>query len=177
MREAPQELDSQAGSKNMQGDTTPRPVWHTFRVDASFHQQRGITGIGMVLQATNKPGRDGTVLAKFSEAYTGLPVQIGEQFAVLRAMEIAAERGYRLLRVRSDFNQMRKALKHDYEAGTFPDRQSLRVMILHLARQFDQMKFAWIPRRKNHEAHCLARRAVLHSTMLVREDMQRFFEW
>jgi ribonuclease HI len=161
----------------MQGDTALRPVWHTFRVDASFHEQRGVTGIGLVLQATNKPGRDGTVLAKFSEAYTGLPVQIGEQFAVLRAMEIASERGYRLLRVRSDYNQMRRALKRDYEAGTFPDRQTLRVMILRLAQKFDQIKFAWIPRRKNQEAHFLARRAVLDGAMLVREDMQRFFEW
>ena len=177
MRKATRELDCQGGSENIEGDATVRPVWHTFRVDASFHQQRGITGIGLVLQATNKPGRDGTVLAKFSEAYTGLPVQIGEQFAVLRAMEIASERGYRLLRVRSDYNQMRKALKHDYEAGTFPDKQSLRVTILRLAQEFDQIKFAWIPRRKNHEAHCLARSAVLHGAMLVREDMERFFEW
>src|SRR5215831_13519251 len=101
----------------MHGGTTLRPVWHTFRVDASFDNQRGITGIGLILRATNKPGRDGTVLASFSEAYLGLPVQVGEQFAVFRALEIASERGYRLLRVRSDYNQMRTALKDDYKAG------------------------------------------------------------
>ena len=84
--------------KNMHGNATLRPVWHTFRVDASFDKQRGITGIGLILRATNKPGRDGAVLARFSEAYIGLPVQAGEQFAVLRALEIASERGYRLLR-------------------------------------------------------------------------------
>jgi len=160
----------------MHSNATLRPVWHTFRVDASFDQQRGITGIGLILRATNKPGRDGTVLAEFSEAYIGLPVQAGEQFAVLRALEIASEKGYRLLRVRSDYNQMRIALKDDYEAGVVRDEHNLRVMILRVAQKFDQVKFAWIPRRKNHEAHCLARKAVLQRAPVVREDVQRFFE-
>ena len=160
----------------MHSNATLRPVWHTFRVDASFDKQRGITGIGLILRATNRPGRDGTVLAEFSEAYIGLPVQAGEQFAVLRALEIASEKGYRLLRVRSDYNQMRIALKDDYEAGVVRDEHNLRVMILRVAQKFDQVKFAWIPRRKNHEAHCLARKAVLQRAPVVREDVQRFFE-
>lgn len=176
MRKATGEFDSQAGSTNMHGETTLRPVWYTFRVDASFDKQRGITGIGLILRATNKPGRDGAVVARFSEAYTELPVQAGEQFAVLRALEIASERGYRLLRVRSDYNQMRTALKDDYEAGIVPDEQNLRMMILRLAQKFDRIKFAWIPRRKNQEAHFLARKAVLQGTLVVRKDVQRFFE-
>ena len=153
-----------------------RPVWHTFRVDASFDKQRSVTGIGLILRTTNKPGRDGAVVARFSEAYIGLPVQAGEQFAVLRALEIASERGYRLLRVRSDYNQMRIALKDDYEAGVVPDEHNLRVMILRVAQKFDQIKFAWIPRRRNQEAHSLARKAVLQSVPVMREDVQQFFE-
>jgi len=141
-----------------------------------FHKQRGITGIGLILRTTNKPGRDGAVVARFSEAYIGLPVQAGEQFAVLRALEIASERGYRLLRVRSDYNQMRIALKDDYEAGVVPDEHNLRVMILRLAQKFDQVRFAWIPRRRNQEAHSLARKAVLQSVPVKREDVQQFFE-
>ena len=90
-------FDSQAGSKDMHGDATLRPVWLTFRVDASFDKQQGITGIGLILRATNKAGRDGAVVARFSESYIGLPIQAGEQFAVLRALEIAFEGGYRLL--------------------------------------------------------------------------------
>jgi len=61
-----------------------------------LRQRRGITGIGLILQATNKAGRDGAVVARFSESYIGLPIQAGEQFAVLRALEIAFERGYRI---------------------------------------------------------------------------------
>jgi ribonuclease HI len=176
MRKATGEFDSQAGSKDMHGNAILRPVWHTFRVDASFDKQRGITGIGLILRATDKGGRDGTVVARFSEAYIGLPIQAGEQFAVLRALEIASERGYRLLRVRSDYNKMRIVLKDDYQAGVVQDEHNLRGMILRLAQKFDQVKFAWIPRRRNQEAHSLARKAVLQSAPVVREDVQRFLE-
>ncbi len=160
----------------MYGKATLRPVWHTFRVDASFDKRRSITGIGLVLLATNKAGRDGAVVARFSEAYIGLPIQAAEQFAVLRALEIATERGYRLLRVRSDYNQMRIVLKDDYRAWVVQNEHNLRGMILRLAQEFDQVKFAWIPRRRNQEAHSLARRAMLQSVPVMREDVQQFFE-
>ena len=163
----------------MHGDATLRPVWRTFRVDASFDKQQGITGIGLILQATNKAGRDGAVVARFSESYIGLPIQAGEQFAVLRALEIAFERGYRLLRVRSDYNQMRIVLKDDYRAGVVRgvlEEHNLRGMILRLAGKFDQAKFAWIPRRRNQEAHFLARKALVQSTPVVREDVEGCFE-
>ncbi len=159
----------------MHRNTALRPVWHTFRVDASFDAPRGITGIGLILRATNKAGRDGEVVARFSEAYMGLPIQAGEQFAVLRALEIASERGYRFLRVRSDYNKMRSELKDDYQSGVVPAEHNLRAMILRLAQKFDQIKFAWIPRRRNQEAHSLARKAVLQSAPAVREDLQRCF--
>ena len=159
----------------MHGDATLRPVWQTFRVDASFDKQQGITGIGLILRATNKAGREGAVVARFSESYIGLPIQAGEQFAVLRALEIAFERGYRLLRVRSDYNQMRIVLKDDYQAGVVQEH-NLRGMILRLARKFDQIKFAWIPGRRNQEAHFLARKALVGSTPVVREDVERCFE-
>jgi ribonuclease HI len=173
--DAKDKFDSQVGSKDMHGDATLRPVWHTFRVDASFDKQRGITGIGLILQASNQAGRDGAVVTRFSESYIGLPIQAGEPFAVLRALEIAFERGYRLLRVRSDYNQMRIVLKHDYQTGVVQDEDNLRGMILRLAQGFDQIKFTWIPRRRNQEAHFLARKAVLQSTPVVREDVQRCF--
>jgi hypothetical protein len=114
-------------------------------------------------------------VARFYEAYLGLPVQAGEQFAVLRALE-ASDRGYQLLRVRSDYNRLRIALKDDYEAGVVPDEHNLRVMICRLAQKFDQIKSAWIPRGTNREAHSLARKAVLQRAPVVREDVQRFFE-
>jgi ribonuclease HI len=158
----------------LNANAVPRPVWHTFRVDASFEYQRRITGIGLILRATNKKGRDGQVLATFCEAYIGFPDGIGEPFAVLRALEIAAEAGYRLVRVRSDYNSMRRALKEAYQAGRGQDWCGVQGKILRLAREFDQVKFAWIARRKNHEAHRLARRGVHQRTATVREDIVRY---
>jgi ribonuclease HI len=153
-----------------------RPIWHTFRVDASFEKQHGITGIGLVLRATHKPGRDGAVIASFGEAYADLPLQAAEPLAILRALEIAAEQGHRFLRIRSDCNRMRTALKDDYQAGVGHNRRGLQGQILRLARQFDQVKFAWIPRRKNQEAHHLARKAVRGCRPIVRVDLSELLK-
>lgn len=157
-------------NKGVLAVSATRPMWHTFRVDASFEKQHGLTGIGLVLRATHKPGRDGAVIASFGEAYADLPVQAAEPLAILRALEIAAERGHRFLRIRSDCNRMRTALKDDYQAGVGHDRRSLQGQILRLAQQFDHVKFAWIPRRKNQEAHHLARKAVRGCRPIARED-------
>ena len=67
----------------MHGDAILRPVWRTVRVDASCDKEKGITGIGLILRATNKAGRDRAVVARFSESYIsyiGLPSRAGEQF-------------------------------------------------------------------------------------------------
>jgi len=71
---------------------------------------------------------------------------------------------------------MRIALKDDYQAGVVPDEHNLRAMILRVAQKFDQIKFAWIPRGRNQEAHFLARKAVIQRVPVVREDVQRVFE-
>ena len=107
-------------NKGMPAVSATRPIWHTFRVDASFEKQHGITGIGLVLRATHKPGRDGAVVASFGEAYADLPVQAAEPLAILRALEIAAERGYRFLPIRSDCNRMRAASADQLSVG-LPD--------------------------------------------------------
>src|SRR6202035_5110083 len=73
-------FDSQAGSKDMHGDATLRPVWHTFRVHASFDKQQGITGIGLILRATNKAGRDGVAALHMTGRDRWLPDDDGEQF-------------------------------------------------------------------------------------------------
>jgi ribonuclease HI len=158
-------------NKGMPAVSATRPIWHTFRVDASFEKQHGITGIGLVLRATHKPGRDGAVIASFCEAYADLPPRAAEPLAILRALEIAAEQGHRYLRIRSDCNRMRTALKDDCQAGLGYNRGGFEGQILRLARQFDQVKFSWIPRRKNQEAHHLARKAVRGCWPIVRVDL------
>jgi hypothetical protein len=78
---------------------------------------------------------------------------------VYRALEVARERGFRRVKVRSDDNPMRRRLKRDYVTGALGDPNSLHGRTLALARTFDQVVFAYQPRRKNGVAHRLSRAA------------------
>jgi ribonuclease HI len=139
--------------------TVTRPITLTAIVDASYRAERGVTGIGIVLHATDRPGRAGPVIAQISERHRGIPAGMIELFAVFRALELACERGYRCVKVRSDYNYMRRQLKRDHAAGHIADPDSLHGKTLLLARTFDHVAFAYQPRRKNGVAHRLARLA------------------
>lgn len=142
---------------------------HTFFVDASCDLDRGVIGIGVVMRATEKPGRrPGPVVESFAEAYVGISHRQAEKFAVFRALEIAAEYSAARVKVRSDYNYMRTTLKKDHASGAGLDRKDLHGGVLNLAAQFREVKFAYVPRRKNQEAHRLARKAVHECTPLRR---------
>jgi ribonuclease HI len=134
-----------------------QPIRLTAIVDASH--RFGVTGIGIVLHATDRPGRAGPVIAQVSERRTEVLVGEMELFAVFRALELARDRGYRQVKVRSDANYMRRRLKRDHSDGCIPDPESLHGKTLALARTFDHVVFAYQPRRKNGAAHRLARLA------------------
>ncbi|OGR61235.1 MAG: hypothetical protein A2X36_13145 [Elusimicrobia bacterium GWA2_69_24] len=133
---------------------------HTFTVDASFDQERSVAGIGMVVQAADRPGRKGPVIAECSEAYAGVPSGFAEEFAVFRSLQIAAANGWRRVVVRSDCNGMRRRIRKDHRAGRGKDRGDLGGAVLRLAAVFDEVRFSYVPRRKNQRAHLLARRAA-----------------
>lgn len=134
---------------------------HTFTVDASCNLSDGLVGIGIVLQATDKPGRKGPILESIEEHYpaAGLSKDM-EKFAIYRALQIANERGYRRVKVRSDCNSVRTNLKKDHKAGLIFDRDELHRKILRLALDFEFVQFGYCPRRKNQIAHKLARQAA-----------------
>ncbi len=145
---------------------------HTFFVDASCDLDRGVVGIGIVMRTTERPGRrPGPVAHTFSEAYAGIPSGAAEKFAILRALEIAAEYSATRVKVRSDYNSMRTALKTDHAAAKGLDRRDLHGKVLKLAAQFQEVKFAHVSRRKNQEAHRLARRAVHQCTTSQSRDV------
>ena len=77
--------------------------------------------------------------------------------ALYRALKISYERGYKTVRLRSDFNRMRKALKKSYKDQTDFDRVGLYGEFMRLARGFDSVQFGYNPRRKNQMAHNLSR--------------------
>lgn len=149
-----------------------RGVRHTFLVDASCDFSRGIVGIGVVMRATEKPGsRPGPIVDTYSEAYARVPPGAAEKFAILRALEIASEHSARRVKIRSDYNYMRRTLKRDHASDVGGEREDLHGTILRLARDFEEVKFAYVPRRKNQEAHRLARDATRLTEVSDRTDI------
>lgn len=132
---------------------------HTFTVDASHNVKKDCIGIGLVLQATDKPGRRGEMLEMIEETHPAKELLKNmEKLAVLRALEIATERGYRRVKIRSDYNHMRTQLKKSCKSGDGLDRDDLSRRVLRLATGLIEVKFAYCPRRKNQMAHRLARK-------------------
>ncbi|HLP44729.1 MAG TPA: ribonuclease H family protein [Candidatus Kapabacteria bacterium] len=152
---------------------------HTFNVDASYDLKRRVTGIGIVIRETDQPRKKGPVIAEISELHSNISAGETEKFAVFRALEIASERNYETLHIRSDYNHMRRKLKEDHEAGIGHERDDLHGQILRHAKQFTEVKFLYCQRRKNLMAHRLARKAVKES-LPQENDMAidyEFSEW
>jgi len=132
---------------------------HTITLDFSGDHERQIAGIGIVIQESTKRGRRGPIVEEMAEAVEGIPLGEGEKYAVLRALQVAFERGFRDLKIRSDYNAMRRRLRRNYDRKEFQPREGLDGRILELAAEFDRIHFGFVPRRKNQRAHILARRA------------------
>jgi ribonuclease HI len=134
------------------------PEWiHTLTVDASYDRERDVIGVGIVIQERVGPKRRGPILAEIAEAHAGVAPGSGEALAVLRALEIARERGYTRVRLRSDCNWPRRALREQHREGAAVTGDPLKLEILRMARTFEWIDFGYVPRRKNQAAHGLAR--------------------
>ena len=143
----------------------------TLTVDASYDKETGTTGIGIVIQETDRPRRDGMVIDRIAECYTGIPSGLGEMFAIYRALELGAERGFSVVKIRSDYNSMRTALKQSYERGKEEVQAGLQGSIINLSRGYYSLHFGYIPRRKNQTAHNLARKAIREQAVTPRADL------
>ncbi len=122
-----------------------------------------MAGIGLIVHETGRPegGRQGDVVAELAEAHLDVAPGEVQAFAILRALEVAHARGATLVWVRSDDNQLRHRLKDDHRAGEGLESDDPRGRILRLARTFDAVQSSDQPRRKNQDAHRLARAARL----------------
>ena len=149
--------------------TDTMPSKHTITVDASHDRARDVVGIGIVVQVTDKPRKRGAIIGRHSEAYQGFHSGCMEKFAVLRALEVASELDCQFVKVRSDCNSMRTKLKKDHKEGAGQGGDDLHGTILRLAAQFAEVKFAYVPRRKNQIAHFLARKAAREGTPQTRQ--------
>lgn len=132
---------------------------HTLTVDGSADLGRRVVGVGIVLQATDRPHRRGPVVSTVSEAFSGVALGQAEEVAILRALQVAALAKATVVTIRSDYNCLRRHLKEAHRSGLVPE-SPLRRAILDLARYFVSVTFAYVPRRKNIDAHRLARHAA-----------------
>ena len=149
----------------------------TLIVDASYSQASGVTGIGIFVHETDRPKRNGVLIDQIAESYSGINAGQGEQLAIYRALEIAMERGFRTVRIRSDYNLLRKALKRDMEGGRELQRGDFHGGILRIVEHFDSVQFAYKPRRKNQMAHSLARRATTELQPIHRTELIEMSNW
>ena len=143
----------------------------TLIVDASYNHGTGVTGIGIAVHETDKPGRNGILIDQIAEAYANISAGAGELLAVYRALEIGLERGFSTVRIRSDYNAMRKALKRDQDLREGFPRRDLYGEILRMTKNYDSVQFAYKPKRKNRMPHELARRAVQSMTAIHRTEL------
>jgi ribonuclease HI len=134
------------------------PEWiQTLTVDASHNASTDVTGIAIIVrQRVGRKGR-GPIIEEVAEGFSNVTRGAGELLAIYRALEIAQQRGYVRIKVRSDGNAMRHKLRDDFRAGR--SDTGLRGSVLLLARTFEWFDFGYVPRRKNHIAHSLARHA------------------
>jgi ribonuclease HI len=130
---------------------------HTLTVDASHDVATGLVGIGIVLQQRMGKGRRGPIIEQIAECHGCVRSGKGEMLAIVRALEIAGERGLSHIKVRSDYNWLRRSLRAKHREGLTD--VGLGGHALRLARRFDWIDFGYVPRRKNQLAHSLARQA------------------
>lgn len=144
---------------------------HTLITDASFNHTTGVTGIGIAIHETDRPRRNGVLIDQISEAYTGILDGRGEQLAIYRALEISLQRGFTVVRIRTDAKCVRKPLKRDLKEGTGFDRLDFHGAILRMTRQFESVTFSVKQRRKNQMAHGLARTGSKDMEPVHRPDL------
>ena len=134
------------------------PEWiQTLTVDASHDAVTEITGIAIIVQQrVGRKGR-GPIVEEVAEAYSNVALGSGELLAIYRALELARQREFVRIKVRSDYNAMRHKLRDDFRSGR--SDIGLRGSVLLLARTFEWVDFGYVPRRKNQVAHSLARHA------------------
>lgn len=145
---------------------------YTLTVDGSFDSHTGFVGIGIVVQVSDKPRKRGAVLSQLWETYVGIPPGMSEELAILRALEIASAYGADWVKVRSDYNYLRRSIKESHVNSLMSDSNTvLRSAILALAKTFGTVKFAYVQRRKNGVAHNLSRIGAKSSSPQKREDL------
>lgn len=142
---------------------------HTLTVDASVDEVKQVAGIGILIQQRSGQRGRGPIVGRIAELHRGIRPGTAEELAVLRALEVAIQRGFSRVKIRSDHNQMRRTLREQCRRHRVSDGDELPRRILALADLFEFVHFAWVPRRRNQAAHALARHALRSGAAGVEE--------
>ena len=140
---------------------------HTLTVGASHDDTTGLVGIGIVVQQRIGKGRRGPIIEQIAERHGCARSGKGELLAIVRALEVAREHGLSRIKVRSDYNLLRRSLRAKHHDGLAD--VGLAGHALRLARGFDWIDFGYVPRRKNQLAHSLARQGRVLLATCARE--------
>lgn len=114
----------------------------------------------MVLHGTALPGGVGFSCLRFAEAWDSVHASVVEEYAIFRALEVAKGLDLGDVRVRSDHNDTRRRLKRLHASPPEDVCSALTAAMLRLAAGIPNLRFSYQARRKNHEAHLLARYAA-----------------
>ncbi|MEH7125219.1 reverse transcriptase-like protein [Bacillus sp. JJ1773] len=81
-----------------------------------------------------------------------------EYYALIKALEICIEKGYRIVSFRTDSQAVNRAIEKEYAKNK--GYASLLEKALHLSKQLDLFFMKWIPSSENKAADELARAAI-----------------
>ena len=149
----------------------------TIRVDASFNPENNLLGIGVMVQSSDDPKKDGPIQSVHSETHYHADQRSKENFAILRGLQIAYGLGYKKVKIRTTFNSWRKNLKEDQKCEKNFEKQSIHGEILRFTKLFEEVKFGYLPTKKNIEVRKLAREGahLLPKKKKSFDDEPRYF--
>jgi len=137
---------------------------HTLTLDASEDLRRSVVGIAIIIRERHAGSRRATIIETITERHRWTDAGHAEEFAILRALEVAAARGFTRIKIRCDCNSLRRGIRQEHRQRTNGSDPAtavgiLRSAVLQTAKAFAHVEFSYIARRKNGLAHRLARSA------------------
>ncbi len=106
--------------------------------------------IGFHCICQSRQNHRGPILEQIAEGHANVAQGAAEIFAICRALEIARQRGFARIKLRSDYNALRRSLREQYRSGR--NDVAIRGLVLQLAQTFEWIDFGYVPCRKNQAA-------------------------
>ena len=126
----------------------------TANIDGGARGNPGPAAYGIVLRQA-----DGTTLLAAGKYVGRATNNVAEYYGLIAALDAAAERGVRRLRVESDSELLVRQIEGRYRVKS-PDLRPLHERAEKLARAFEHFEIAHVPREKNREADRLVNAAL-----------------